>query len=58
MRDKTEVIDIRKQSEGVCLLMVYMRIQLHLDLQVDMSSVVVKGPFFPQVWTQDGVYVM
>jgi hypothetical protein len=28
------------------LLKVYMRIKLHLDLQVDKSSVVVKGPFF------------
>jgi hypothetical protein len=31
---------------------VYMRIKFHLDLQVDKSSVVAKGPFFPQVWTQ------
>jgi hypothetical protein len=23
-----------------------------VDLQADKSSVVVKGPFFPQVWTQ------
>jgi hypothetical protein len=29
-----------------------MRIKLHLDMQADKSSVVVKGPFFPQVWTQ------
>jgi hypothetical protein len=28
---------------------VYMRIKLRLDLQADKSSVVVKGPFFPQV---------
>jgi hypothetical protein len=32
--------------------MVYMRIQFHLDLQADKSSVVAKGPFFPQVRTQ------
>jgi hypothetical protein len=32
--------------------MVYIRIKLQLDLQADTSSVVVKGPFFPQVWTQ------
>jgi hypothetical protein len=32
--------------------MVYIRIILQLDLQVDKSSAVVKGPFFPQVWTQ------
>jgi hypothetical protein len=23
-----------------------------LDLQADKSSILVKGPFFPQVWTQ------
>jgi hypothetical protein len=28
------------------------RIKLHLDMQADKSSVVVNGPFFPQVWTQ------
>jgi predicted component of type VI protein secretion system len=33
--------------------MVYMRIKLRLDLQADKSSIVVKGPFFPQMWTQD-----
>jgi hypothetical protein len=33
-------------------LTVYIRIKLQLDLQADKSSVVVKGPFFPQVWTQ------
>jgi phage protein U len=31
---------------------VYIRIKLQSDLQADKSSVVVKGPFFPQVWTQ------
>jgi hypothetical protein len=31
------------------LLTVYIRIKLQLDLQVDKSSVVVKGSFFPQV---------
>jgi hypothetical protein len=31
---------------------VYIRIKVQLDLQADKSSVVVKGPFFPQVWTQ------
>jgi hypothetical protein len=31
---------------------VYIRIKLQLDLQADKSCVVVKGPFFPQVWTQ------
>jgi hypothetical protein len=31
---------------------VYIRIKLQLDLQADKSPVVVKGPFFPQVWTQ------
>jgi hypothetical protein len=34
------------------LLTVYIRLKLQLDLQVDKSSVVVKGPFFPHVWTQ------
>jgi hypothetical protein len=34
------------------LLTVYMRIKFGLDLQADKSSVVVKGPFFPQVCTQ------
>jgi hypothetical protein len=33
-------------------LTVYIRVKVQLDLQVDKSSVVVKGPFFPQVWTQ------
>jgi predicted component of type VI protein secretion system len=32
--------------------MVYIRIKVQVDLQVDKSSVVVKGPFFPQVSTQ------
>jgi hypothetical protein len=31
------------------LLTVYMRIKLQLDLQADKSSIVTKGPFFPQV---------
>jgi hypothetical protein len=31
------------------LLTVYIRIKVQVDLQVDKSSVVVKGPFFPQV---------
>jgi hypothetical protein len=31
---------------------VYMRIKFRLDLQADKSFVAVKGPFFPQVWTQ------
>jgi hypothetical protein len=31
------------------LLTVYMRIQFRLDLQADKSSVVEKGPFFPQL---------
>jgi hypothetical protein len=30
----------------------YIRIKVQVDLQVDKSSIVVKGPFFPQVWTQ------
>jgi hypothetical protein len=29
------------------LLMVYIRIKVHMDLQADKSPVVVKGPFFP-----------
>jgi hypothetical protein len=29
------------------LLTVYIRIKLHMDLQVDKSPIVVKGPFFP-----------
>jgi hypothetical protein len=36
----------------VWLLTVYIHIKLQVDLQADKSSVVVKGPFFPQVWTQ------
>jgi hypothetical protein len=31
------------------LLTVYYRIKVHMDLQADKSSVVVKGPFFPRV---------
>jgi hypothetical protein len=34
---------------GGALLMVYIRIKVQVDLQADKSSVVVKGPFFPQV---------
>jgi hypothetical protein len=34
------------------LLTVDYRIKVRLDLQEDKSSMVVKGPFFPQVWTQ------
>jgi hypothetical protein len=30
------------------LLMVYIRIKLHMDLQADKSLVVVKGPFFSE----------
>jgi hypothetical protein len=37
--------DARKRG----LLTVYMCIKLCLDMQADKSSVVVKGPFFPQV---------
>jgi hypothetical protein len=33
------------------LLTVNSCIKVHLDLQADKSSVVVKGPFSPQVWT-------
>jgi hypothetical protein len=33
-------------------LTVYIHIKVQVDLQVDKSSVVVKEPFFPQVWTQ------
>jgi hypothetical protein len=36
----------------MCLLTVYIRIKLQLDLQANKSHVVVKGPFFPQLWTQ------
>jgi hypothetical protein len=31
------------------LLMVYIRIKLHMDLQADKSPVLVQGPFFPRV---------
>jgi hypothetical protein len=31
------------------LLTVYIRIKVHMDLQADKSTVVVKGPFFPRV---------
>jgi hypothetical protein len=34
------------------MLTVYICIKLHVDLQADKSFVIVKGPFFPQVWTQ------
>jgi hypothetical protein len=34
------------------ILMVYIGIKVQVDLQADKSSVVVKGPFFPQVSTQ------
>jgi hypothetical protein len=32
-----------------CLLTVYIHIKVQLDFQADKSSVVLKGPFFPQV---------
>jgi hypothetical protein len=32
--------------------MMYIRIKVQVDLQAEKSSVVVKGPFFPQLWTQ------
>jgi hypothetical protein len=38
-------------SCSTLLLMVYMCIKLRLDLQADKSSVIAKGPLFPQVWT-------
>jgi hypothetical protein len=31
------------------VLTVYIRVKVQVDLQVDKSSVVVKGPFFPRV---------
>jgi hypothetical protein len=34
------------------LLTVYIRIKVQVDLQADKSTIVVKGSFFPQVWTQ------
>jgi hypothetical protein len=34
---------------GMVLLTVYICIKVQVDLQADKSSVVVKGPFFPQV---------
>jgi hypothetical protein len=34
---------------SVALLTMYIRIKVQVDLQADKSSVVVKGPFFPQV---------
>jgi hypothetical protein len=33
----------------ILVVMVYMCIQFCLDLEADKSSVVAKGPFFPQV---------
>jgi hypothetical protein len=36
-------------TPGGRVLTVYIRIKLQVDLQADKSSVVVKGPFFPQV---------
>jgi hypothetical protein len=39
----------RRQIALAPLLTVYMRIKLHLDMQENKSSVVAKGPFFPQV---------
>jgi hypothetical protein len=37
--------------------MLYIRIKVQVNLQADKSYVVVKGPFFPQVWTQGIEYV-
>jgi hypothetical protein len=47
------VVDHRHHSPASLLhflmLTVYIRIKVQVDLQADKSSVVVKGPFFPQV---------
>jgi hypothetical protein len=46
--DPLEEVDI---GDGTVprLLTVYIRIKLQVDLQADKSSVVVKGPIFPQL---------
>jgi hypothetical protein len=44
-----EVVSKLIDTDEVLVLTVYMRIQLHLDLQADKSSIVVKGPFFCQM---------
>jgi hypothetical protein len=36
-------------SSRVSLLTVDYRIKVHMDLHVDKSTIVVKGPFFPRV---------
>jgi hypothetical protein len=41
-------LEVGNRSSG-CLLTVYIRIKVHMDLQADKSPVVVKGPFFPRV---------
>jgi hypothetical protein len=46
----TTMADAQKlYSTAMTVLMVYIRIKLQVDLQADNSSVVVNGPFFPQV---------
>jgi hypothetical protein len=44
--------ELRLRQIPELLLTVDYHIKVRLDLQADKSSVVAKGPFFPQVWTE------
>jgi hypothetical protein len=40
----------RRSFSYTSMLTVDCRIKVHMNVQADKSSVVVKGPFFPKVW--------
>jgi hypothetical protein len=46
---KFEVADFKTSYHAILVLMVNSSIKVHMDLQADISPVVVKGPFFPRV---------
>jgi hypothetical protein len=47
VQDEAYTVVVTVASDA--LLTLYIHIKVHVNLQADMSSVVVKGPFFPQV---------
>jgi hypothetical protein len=42
-------LSLKKMQPYACVLTVYIRVKVRLDLQADKSSAIVKGPFFPRV---------
>jgi hypothetical protein len=47
--DNWRPVSCRANFQNWRVLTVYIRVKVQMDLQVDKSSVVVKGPFFPRV---------